>query len=103
MRCSSADRLWHLGIHRGSTGDGKREGGPRSVIRFSPEATLMSLDDGAADGQPYPHTVALCGVQGVEQIVRALAVEAGASIPHGHTDMIAVLSLGPDQQCPRAI
>jgi len=63
----------------------------------------MSFDDGAADGQPDTHAVAFRGVEGVEQLVHALGVDAHAGIPHAHTHTIAVLPFGSDQQLPRAI
>ena len=68
-----------------------------------PKGDRVSLDNGAADGEPDPHAVALRRVEGLEQALRALAVEARAGIPHGHTDTIALLSLGSNQQLARAI
>ena len=76
---------------------------PGSIVRLCPETTMMPLDDGAADGESDTHAVALRRVEGVKQLVHALAVEARASIPHGHAHTIAVLPFGSDQQLPRAI
>ena len=96
MTSPPRDALW-------IAGNGKREGGTRAVVRLCPEATVVSLDDGAADKQPDAHAVALRRVEGIEQAIRALAVEARASIPNSHADTIAVLSFGLNQQLPRAI
>ena len=94
-----ADRSLDLDV----AGNGKREGGARAIVRLCPEAAVMSLDDGAADGEPDAHAVALRRVEGVEQLVHALAVEAHAGIPHAQAHTIAVVPFGSDQQLPRAI
>ena len=64
---------------------------------------MMSLDDGAADGEPDSHAVALRRVEGVEQPVHALTVDAHARVPDGHAHTIARLPFCSDQQLPRAI
>ena len=64
---------------------------------------MMSLDDGAADGESDSHAVALRRVERVEQLVHALTVEAHAGIPHGQAHMFAVFPFGSDQQLPGAI
>src|SRR4051794_8742360 len=64
---------------------------------------VMSLDDGAADRKPDTHAVALCRVEGVEQLVHAAGVETHAGIPHAETHTLAVLPLSSDQQFPGAI
>jgi hypothetical protein len=64
---------------------------------------MMSLDDGAADGESDAHAVALRRVKSVKQLVHILAVETRASVPHGHAHTIAALPFGSDQQLPRAI
>src|SRR6476646_2744165 len=46
--CRVGDALW-------IAGNRKREGGARPVIRFYPEPPVMSLDDGAAHGEPDTH------------------------------------------------
>src|SRR2546430_13067094 len=95
-RCLVRNALW-------TAGNGKREGGTRSVIRFCPESTVMSLHDGAADGEPDTHAVALRRVEGVEQLVHALTLEAHAGIPHHHAHAIGAFPFGSDQQLPRPI
>jgi hypothetical protein len=42
----------------------RRAGGP--AVRLCPKATVMSLDDRAADKQPDAHAAALRGVEGIE-------------------------------------
>ena len=93
---SARDALW-------IAGNRKRKSRARAVIRFRPEAAVVSLDNGAADEESDAHAVALRRVEGIEQALRTLAVEARAGIPHGHADTIAVLSFGSNQQLPRAI
>ena len=63
----------------------------------------MSLDDRAADRQPDTHAAGLRRVEGIKELVHALMINAHARIPHGQAYTIAVLSLGSDQQLPRAI
>ena len=76
---------------------------PGTVVRLRPETAMMSLDDGTADGEPDPHAVGFRCVEGVEQLVHVLRVDAHAGIPHAHAHTIAVLAFGSDQQLPRAI
>ena len=95
-RVPCLDAVW-------TAGNGKREGGTWSIVRLCPETTMMPLDDGAADGEPDAHAVALRRVEGIEQLVHALAVDAHAGIPHAHAHTIAVLPFGSDQQLPRPI
>src|SRR3977135_1324879 len=87
----------------GPAGNGKREGGNWDIVRLCPETTMMSLDDGAADGESDAHAVALRRVKRVKQLVHTLAVEARASVPHGHAHTIAALPFSSNQQLPRAI
>src|SRR5690348_10805124 len=81
----------------------KQKGGTWTVIRLSPKTALMSLDDGAADGEADTHAVAFRRVEGVEQFGHVLRVDADAGIAHAHAHTIAVLVLGSDQQLPRPI
>src|SRR5918992_1403810 len=89
-------RLW-------TAGNGKREGGAWTIVGLRPEAATMSFDDGAADGEPDAHAVALRRIESVKQLVHALAVDADAGIPHAHTHTIAGIPFGSDQHVPRAI
>src|SRR5260370_38464773 len=63
---------------------------------------MMSLNDGAADGEPDTHTVAFRRVEGVKQLVHVLRIDAHAVVPDAQAHMIAVLAFGADQQAPRA-
>src|SRR5262245_21201398 len=67
---------------RRDAGNGKRERGTRSFMWFCPEAAVMSLDDGPADGEANSHAVALGCVEGLEYPIRALELETRADIPH---------------------
>jgi hypothetical protein len=63
----------------------------------------MPLHNRSADGQSDTHAAALRGVEGIEELVHALTVNADTAVPHHHTDAVAILSLGSDQQLPRPI
>src|SRR6185369_7567025 len=58
----------------------KQKSGPRTVIRLCPKTAVMSLDDGAADGEADSHAVAFRRVEGVEQLGHVLRVDADAGI-----------------------
>src|SRR6266480_1629002 len=81
----------------------KQKGGTWTVIRLCPKTAVMSLNDGAADGEADTHAVAFRRVEGVEQLGHALRVDADAGIAHAHAHTIAVLVFGSDQQLPRPI
>src|SRR5262245_34663695 len=95
----------HRGVPSRSLGhwNGKQEGGTWTVIRLCPKMAVMSLDDGAADGEANTHAVALRRVEGVEQLGHVPRVDADADIAHAHAHTIAVLVFGSDQQLPRPI
>ena len=46
-----------------------REGerGSGAGVQFGPKASAVALDDGAADGQSYPHAVALGRLERLKQ------------------------------------
>src|SRR4051812_30159619 len=69
----------------------KQEGGTWTVIRLSPKAAVMSLDDGATDGEADAHALAFRRVEGIEQLGQVLRIDADAGIAHGHPNTIAVL------------
>src|SRR5688572_508779 len=52
----------------GGAGNGKGEGCTWSSVPMPPDATLMALDDGTADGQPDAHPGALRRVERIEDI-----------------------------------
>src|SRR5260221_12904093 len=82
---------------------GNRECGARPIVRFRPEAALMPLHDRSADGQSDTHAAALRAVEGIEELVHALTVNADTAVPHHHAHAVAILSLCSHQQLPRAI
>ena len=59
---------------------------------------MMSLDDGPADREPDTHAAALRCMEGIEELVHGLAVNADTAVPHHDTHAVAMLSLGSDQQ-----
>src|ERR1700752_681908 len=79
-------------------GNGKRERGAGSVIRFSPEATPMLFDDGAADGQSDAHATALGGEEGFKEFVHDVGLEAHADILHCQSHAIAFVTFSSDQE-----
>src|SRR5262245_8908945 len=82
----------------------KQKGGARTFIRLCPKTAVMSLDDGAADGQADTHPVAFRRVEGVEQLGHVLRVDADPGIADAHAHTVAVVVLfGSDQQLPRPI
>src|SRR5262245_24903262 len=79
----------------------KQKGGTWAVIRLCPETAVVSLDDGAADGEADSHAVAFRRVEGLEQLGHVLRVDADPGIAHAHAHTIAVLVFfGSDQQLP---
>src|SRR6188472_3293272 len=100
MNASSSCRARQLLAHWNR----KQKGGTWTVIRLCPKTAVMSLDDGAADGEADTHAVAFRRVEGVEQLGQVLRVDADSGIAHAHPDTIAVpVFFGSDQQLPRAI
>jgi hypothetical protein len=63
----------------------------------------MTLDNGAADGEANPHTVALGRVERLEKSVRILRLKTHTGILHGQAHTIAFLSFRFDHQLPRPI
>src|SRR5262249_31124794 len=98
--CPCGLRAAHV---RRATRNRKRKGGSGSVIRLRPQATIVPLDDRAADEQPDSHAPTLRGVESIEQRFHAVFWEADAGIAKGHTHTVAVFPFGLDQQVSRAI
>src|SRR5215469_16958942 len=69
-----------------TAGNGKREGGTGTVVCLGPQTSMMSLDDGATDGEPDTHAVGFRCVEGVEEHVHVVGVDAHTGIPHAHAD-----------------
>ena len=59
---------------------------------------MMTLDNGATDGQSNSHPVAFRCVERFEELVRGSRVETHPRILHDHSDTIAFVSFGFDQQ-----
>src|SRR5256885_12060614 len=92
VRCA----LWNAG-------NGKSKRGARPVVRFSPQTTTVLYDDGTADGQPDAHATALSGVEGLEELVHDVGLQADSHILHGQTHPIAVVTCSSDQELPPTI
>ncbi len=55
-------------------------------IFFGGEAAAVSLDDGAADGEPHPHARGLGGEEGFEELLELIGT-AGAAVADGDLDL----------------
>src|SRR5271170_6234694 len=64
---------------------------------------MMTLDNGATDGESDSHTVILRGVERLEESVRSLRIEPHSRILYRQTHTIAFVSVGSDEQVPRTI
>src|SRR5437879_3551601 len=61
---------------------------------------MMTLDDGATDGQANPHTVAFSRVERIEELVHRLRFQTRPRVLHSQTNAIAFVSFGSDHQLP---
>ena len=64
---------------------------------------MMTLNNGATDGEPDSHTVILGGVERFEEPVRSLRVEPDSRILHRQPYMIVFVPFSFNQQLPRTI
>src|SRR5260221_12590861 len=64
---------------------------------------MMTLDNGAADGEADPHTATLSCVERIEKSVETLRIDTHSRILHGQADTIVFASFGSDHQLPRSI
>src|SRR6516225_5038155 len=70
-------------------------GAPR-LARLRPQLTAVSIDDGSAYRQPHPCSTGF-GVEGVEDAIEMLRINARPGIAHRHENACRVL-LGADRQ-----
>src|SRR5262249_32630875 len=85
-----------LGVMTLSAWNGEGERRPGAGVRHCPQAPLMSLDNGTADGEADAHTASLRGVEGLEKPLRCLRFEADSGIFHAQAEAIALFSRCPD-------
>jgi len=64
---------------------------------------MMSLDDRTTDGQSDAHAAVFCRVEGVEQLVEMLTVEADAGVPNDDSNTLFAVCLGPNDHSPGTI
>src|SRR6266436_3083110 len=64
---------------------------------------MMTLNNGATDGQTDPHTVTLCRVERIKEAIDALRLEPHPYILHTQAHALAFVSFGPDYQLPWTI
>jgi hypothetical protein len=63
----------------------------------------MALNDGSADGKPYPHTLLLRRMERFEKLVDVLQNEPDAHVLHGQTHVIVSIRFRFDQQLSRPV
>src|SRR5215472_10769020 len=78
--------------------NGKVESRSRTIIQRCPQATMMSLDNGAADRQPDSHSVLFCRVRRFKEFVGSSGLETHACILHGQAYLVPVDVFGRDDQ-----
>jgi hypothetical protein len=87
----------------GPTGDNKRKCTSRPIVRCRPEASLVSLNNGFAHGEPDSHSVDLGRVERLEDPFRSLRRNTDARIFHAEPDLILPVRLSSDDQLSWAI
>src|SRR5271166_5430765 len=87
----------------GSARDRKRKCNPWTVIWHRPQTAMMTLDNGATDGESDSHTVILGGVERLEEPVDCLRGKSDSRILHHQTHMTVFVFFGSNQQLPRTI
>src|SRR4029077_13314374 len=63
----------------------------------------MSFDNGAADEQSDPHSVALRGVERIEERAQTLRTQANSSVADRQSHSAGVVRLGLDEELTRSI
>jgi hypothetical protein len=58
---------------------------------------MMTLNNGATDGEPDSHTVILGGVERFEESVRSLIGKSNSRIFHRQTHLIVLAFFGSDE------
>ena len=104
---------WSRFLSRGSSGisqldasfstyltarEGKRKCGARSTVRCCPHASVMSLDNRAANMQPDSHSIGLRCIKSVEKVVGGLRSEADSNVFHAQAHPTILFSFGFDKQ-----
>src|SRR5262245_58929833 len=78
---------------------GELKHGTERFVRLRPQFASMCMDDGAADRQPHARSTGLGGVEGFEDAIEMLRINARPGIAHRHDDPCLIL-LCADQQLP---
>src|SRR5258707_9336347 len=99
------NRALSRSIHHslGAAGNTKRKRRSRTVVGCGPYTAMMTLDDGATDGQANPHAVALSRVERIEELVNGLRFQTHPRVLHSQTDAIGFVSFGSDHQLPWSV
>ena len=63
----------------------------------------MAVDDGPADRQPHAHAAGLRRVEGFENPLEVLRIDARSGIAHGDADPARLELLGADRQLARSL
>src|SRR5215467_13271804 len=78
---------------------GELKHGAAGFVRLRPQLSSMCMDDGPADRQPHARSIGLGGVEGLEDSIETLRINARPGIAHRHDDACLILVCA-DQQLP---
>src|SRR5215470_2046927 len=78
---------------------GELKHGTAGFVRLRPQFASMCMDDGPADRQPHARSTGLGGVEGLEDSIEMLRINARPGIAHRHDDACLILPCA-DQQLP---
>src|SRR5262249_25031800 len=73
------------------------------VICGCPQSPAVSFDNRPADCQSHAHALRLGRVEGIEETVEGLRIQARAGISHGDQYRLRVIGAGANQQLSWAI
>src|SRR5262249_47506274 len=76
----------------------KLEGRAGTVVRFGPQSAAMPFNDGTTDRKPHTQAAGLGCVKSMEDSFGVQRVKADSQVSHGHSYLIALAALGPDDQ-----
>src|SRR6516165_12222080 len=81
---------------------GELKHGAAGFVRLRPQFASMCMDDGSADRQPHARSTGLGGVEGLEDSIEMLRINARSGIAHCDEDACLIL-LCADQKLSRPL
>src|SRR6185295_13983849 len=78
--------------------DAKLERHAAAVVALGPDAAVMRLDDGSADGQSHSHAPRLGREERVEKMLFRRVVQPGAAVPDLEVDGAILAHEGTERQ-----